>query len=772
LRKLFILIFIAFSFLNINGKVNTDSLKTALKNAEGNEKIDILNILTEANMYKNSEAALKFVLQAKELVEQSNYPEGLIKVYHNLGNVYYMLDNYQNAINFYQKALKLYSEKNDKIGIATCLNNIGDVYNYMGENEKALEYMQKSLKLKKEFGSGKKTLARTLNNIGAIYNKLGKYETAFDYLRQALAIRQKMGDKKRTAFTLNEMGNVYQSIADYDKSLKYYLQALKIEEEIGYKRGMAIALNNIGNVYNDLNNYEKALEYFHKSLKIQQELNFKSGIAFSLTTIGSVYSSQKDYEKALEYYRKALLIHQETQNQNKIALTLSSIGSVYNQMGEYELALAHAQNALIIQKENGDKKGLSTSYDLVGDIFYNLGEYNKALKYDLKSLNLAREMNMRRILAERYKKISRSYYRLNRFKNAYDYYDLYSSLKDSLYSDESSKKIAEMQIKYETEKKEKEIELLKKEKDKTRLITKYLILISALILILLILLYYLYVLKIREIKQRKQNEEEIREMNRTLEKRVQEELEKHKKQQTLLIQKSKLESLGILSAGIAHEINQPVTHLSLGIDNILIRKNMNKLDDTYLENKCNELFDDIDRIRNIIEHIRTFSRDQSSSDLEKLNVNEVIKNTLNLIQTQYKNHNVSIKLDFAEQIGFTIGNKFKLEQVILNMLSNAKDALEEKFNNLQNSEEEKIIKIITYSEKNRITIEIEDNGPGIPVELQEKIFDPFFTTKSIDRGTGLGLSISYGIIREMKGEISVESEFGKFTKMIISLPKI
>ena len=199
---------------------------------------------------------------------------------------------------------------------------------------------------------------------------------------------------------------------------------------------------------------------------------------------------------------------------------------------------------------------------------------------------------------------------------------------------------------------------------------------------------------------------------------------------------------------------------------------MNKLDDNYLENKCNELFDDIDRIRNIIEHIRTFSRDQSSSKLEKLNVNEIIENSLNLIQTQYKNHNVFINLQLSNQIGFTVGNKFKLEQVILNMLSNAKDALEENAIKSKDSQNGKTIKIKTSADKNNIFIEIEDTGTGIPPELQEKIFDPFFTTKSIDKGTGLGLSISYGIIREMKGEISVESEPGEFTRMKISLPKI
>jgi len=283
----------------------------------------------------------------------------------------------------------------------------------------------------------------------------------------------------------------------------------------------------------------------------------------------------------------------------------------------------------------------------------------------------------------------------------------------------------------------------------------------------------------QEVEERKQIEKELRtakkaleSANKYLEKRVQDELEKRLKQHQLLIQKSKLESLGKMAAGIAHEINQPLTGISMGLENILFKLSSDKITDEYLIKKINYFQEDINRINHIINHIRTFSRDQTSVLFENIDVNEVCKNALLMMETQYKNHNIKIILDLDNSIGFTVGNKYKLEQVVLNILSNAKDAVDEKYNSVRNSFYQKEIKIKTYQNKESIFLEIEDNGTGIPEEETNNIFDPFFTTKSHEQGTGLGLSISYGIIKEMKGEISVNSELNEYTVMKISLPAV
>lgn len=273
-----------------------------------------------------------------------------------------------------------------------------------------------------------------------------------------------------------------------------------------------------------------------------------------------------------------------------------------------------------------------------------------------------------------------------------------------------------------------------------------------------------------DITERKETAQQLKELNEHLEKRVKEELKKIEQQQQLLIQKSKLESLGELSAGIAHEINQPLGGISMSLDNIMIRGNENKITPDYLEKKFNKIFEDIDRIRNIINHVRMFSKDQDVGEFEKVNVNEVIHNAISMIKIQYANHNVDLIMSLEKNL-FTYGNKYKLEQVILNLLSNAKFAVDEKKELSSDRSFKKQIRIDTKEENTKIIIELKDNGSGIPDDKLIYIFDPFFTTKKTEIGTGLGLSISYGIIKEMNGEIKVDSKQGEYTKMKVVIPK-
>ncbi len=344
-----------------------------------------------------------------------------------------------------------------------------------------------------------------------------------------------------------------------------------------------------------------------------------------------------------------------------------------------------------------------------------------------------------------------------------------------MYNEESSKRIAEMQVKYETGEKEQKIELLNSEKKlrELKISRQNIIIYSSILAILttialIMLISHQSRLRKKEIEERKRIEKEIKVLNRTLEKRVKEELDKHKKQQQLLIQKSKLESLGKLAAGIAHEINQPLGGISMSLDNIQQKMNSNQLDNKYLNKKFDSLFEHVERIRRIIEHIRIFSRDQQSVIFEKINVNQTIRDAVSMVQTQYRNHNIDLNLKLNETAGFTLGNKFKLEQVVLNLLNNAKDAVEEKA--FVKLDYDKKISLKTYSKRKKVFIEIRDNGTGISKENLEKIFDPFFTTKDADKGTGLGLSIIYGILTEMKGDIIAESEQDEYTVMKVILP--
>jgi PAS domain S-box-containing protein len=241
--------------------------------------------------------------------------------------------------------------------------------------------------------------------------------------------------------------------------------------------------------------------------------------------------------------------------------------------------------------------------------------------------------------------------------------------------------------------------------------------------------------------------------------------------QQILVQKSRLESLGELSAGLAHEINQPLSVISLALENIQYKLQQKATSGEYLARKFITINQNINKIRELIDHVRIFSRDQGTIMFERVDVNKVIINALSMIESQLKHHQIKISLELSDHLGFTVGNPSRFEQVILNLLSNARDALVEKEKIYITDGFSKEVRIKTFIEDEHIIIQIRDNGTGISLLNLGKIFIPFFTTKDEGHGTGLGLPIVYGIVREMKGEISARSDEGVFTEINITLPQ-
>jgi C4-dicarboxylate-specific signal transduction histidine kinase len=265
-----------------------------------------------------------------------------------------------------------------------------------------------------------------------------------------------------------------------------------------------------------------------------------------------------------------------------------------------------------------------------------------------------------------------------------------------------------------------------------------------------------------------QTREKLTQVNRELNKS----LKDVRENQDLLIQKSKLESLGRLTAGLAHEINQPLSVIALAFENITYKLMDSPVHQEYLARKAETINQSIEKIRLLIDHFRLFARDQSSVMFEKTDVNVAIKESLALTELQMAKQHISIEMDLHKGHCFTLGNLTKLEQVMMNLISNARDAVEEKGKLKQYAGMSKKIIIRSYIENQKIVILVEDNGIGITAENQSKLFTPFFTTKPPGQGTGLGLAIVYAIVSEMKGTIKVISENEKFCKFFLTLPKI
>lgn len=247
-------------------------------------------------------------------------------------------------------------------------------------------------------------------------------------------------------------------------------------------------------------------------------------------------------------------------------------------------------------------------------------------------------------------------------------------------------------------------------------------------------------------------------------------ISERKKTEQQLIHTERMAGLGEMAAGIAHEINQPLNIMSLSFENILYDIKMKKtIDEVSLHNRSEKIFESIFRIEKIIDHIRDFSREQQDYILTLFDVNESIINAESMVAEQFRLKNIELINVMNKKNSKVAGNTYKFEQVILNLLLNAKDALQEK-EAISDQKFHKLIEITTLEDEGNIFVEIADNGIGIKPDELHKIMLPFYSTKEPGKGTGLGLSISFGIIKEMNGNIEVTSDLSSGTKMRIRLP--
>jgi class 3 adenylate cyclase/Tfp pilus assembly protein PilF len=342
------------------------------------------------------------------------------------------------------------------------LNRISKEFEFR-EPEKSYQYAKDAVRLSEELVY-EEGLAYGYMNIGNYHTEQSDYDNAIKYFQYALDIYKKLGDKTGEKNILNNIGNVHRYLGNYDTALEYFFISLKMSEEDEDKKGMAYALNNIGIIYAIQGDYKKVLDYFNKTLELSEEIGDKKGAAFSLNNIGLVYEELGDYDKALEYHKKSLKIKEQVGNKGGVSSSLKNIGNIYFQIGKLEGALNSHLKALEIEEEIGNKNGMAHSIIAIGDIYAETKELNKALYFFNKALKLAKEIKAKGLIKDSYERLSELYEMKNDTGNALKYYKLFAQAKDSLFNETSNERIAEIQTRYETEKKEAEIELLKNEK--------------------------------------------------------------------------------------------------------------------------------------------------------------------------------------------------------------------------------------------------------------------------------------------------------------------
>ncbi len=692
----------------------------------------------------------------------------------------------------------------DKCFDKETLLNRADLYYFLalahGYNnnnlEKALSYFEKAYQmLEKEYPC--EAIQQRIKMVSLLahanYKQYGKAEKLC--LEAYEEARQKNCPEKMIQALLPLAEDVYDRQNKFAEGIHYKLKAAQLADSFNLGRKIiADVFSRTGMSHYRVNNHQKAIFFWEKSIKIYEDSMIRSRDLVRLySNTGLAYRRQRIYDKARSFFEKALAEAKHQGDSLWFGITTGNIGDIYWETGRYAEALTYLYTDLYFCKKYHEYDNVIYTLLYIGKCHKELKNYDLASRaYDSASLMFANkrtytsERNLRNILFVDYNVFDGRAdiaFAKGDLRNAFIWKNKAAILKDSISRLEGTEQLLRIQAEYDQAQHESENQALKYQNElqeaelKTRRWTNIAILIALFgSITATVWLYRMY-------QNKKKINDKLRKTNAQVEKTMIELKQTHAQ----LLQSEKMASLGVLTAGIAHEINNPINFVYAGIQTLSealegvweVIDYYEKLEqnptDTqllmYLQKLKKDLIfaelkDDIfgivrdmemgaNRTVEIVKGLKTFSRlDENST--KKINIHDNIKATLVILNNQVKNR-IEIVTDYDPELPEV---ECRVGQILMNILVNA----------IQSIHEEGKIIIRTRTENEGIIISISDTGTGMPEEVKTRIFEPFFTTKEVGKGTGLGLSISIGIIEKHLGSITIETEVGEGTTFHIWLP--
>ncbi|MBL4655895.1 MAG: tetratricopeptide repeat protein [Bacteroidia bacterium] len=303
-----------------------------------------------------------------------------------------------------------------------------------------------------------------LNSIGYLTERTAP-KKSLDYSNKAIELSKEIGYPFGIGQGLNNRGVVYNYQGNYKQALEDHINAMKIREKISDSAGIAASIANIGLTYYFQKELWKAVDHIERALSMYQQLNHKLQQENCYINLGGMYFYLDSLNLALEYFNQALVIQKNRKEGYQMGLSYNNIGAIYEKQNKSVKAEEYFQLALDIFTRANDKTGLVLSLSNLGNIFSEKKMSTKAISYFERALSISREINSKTDIEISYLNLSNEYSKLGHYKKAYEYHDLYTAIKDSIFNEESAKSMNEMQAKYESEKKEKEIGILTKDNE-------------------------------------------------------------------------------------------------------------------------------------------------------------------------------------------------------------------------------------------------------------------------------------------------------------------
>jgi signal transduction histidine kinase len=649
------------------------------------------------------------------------------------------------------------------------------------------------------------TRQNALLNLVNYYNEIDR-DSAMFYNEQRLVIAKKSGYKLLEAAVLNSKGYQKTQKGEYAEALKCFMESLKITQDsnnlevnhwiiisptniTGKERSkiMSSCMHQLGILMRETENPAKEIEYFQKALVLAKQINSIDRQMISNSNLGSAYLRKGLLDSALYHTQKAdsfaLLPEYKGIFRGR---NIASMGDIYFKRGDYHQAKVLYLKGLDLSIKYNNQFNVAIAKHKLSQLYLKIKLNDSALIYAKDNLSLMYLLqqnvaNFQLNLGTVYEDIFLAYNQKNQQDSAYKYLLIASHIKDSLYKVRIAKLSAFQNVSFEETLR---LENLEKEKIQTEANIRIYSLLAGLMVVSL-----LGIILFRNNKQRKKSNLLLTTQKNEIEqqkKQVEVSMEQLQSTQSQLVQAEKMASLGELTAGIAHEIQNPLNFV-----NNFSEVSAELVDEMKSEIKkgnydeVNVIADDVkqnlekinhhgqraaDIVKGMLQHSRSSSGVKEPTDINAL-ADEYFRLAYHGLRAKDKTFNATMKTDFDESIGKISIIPQDIGRVVLNLITNAFYAVNEK-SKQGIADYEPTVSVVTKKVNHQVEIRVTDNGNGIPPSILDKIFQPFFTTKPTGQGTGLGLSLSYDIVKAHGGELKVETKEEIGTEFIIQLPLV
>ncbi len=609
---------------------------------------------------------------------------------------------------------------------------------------------------------------------------VSKPDSSLSFGQQYYDLAAKFKRTRDEGSALNFMANAYSSLGDYVKSFQLFFKVIRISESINYLPGVATAYNNIGSSYNQKQDYAKALPYLLIGLKKWDAYSANHKLTYYgqrelrsvfFVNIAEVYLYTHKIDSAAYY----LNICYNDSKKNNFTDLLDNIerdlGEVEAYRGHKEASLKYLREAVVTANQIEDVDMLSITFLSTANLYHKYKQQDSAEYYAQKALETASAEKYLQDVLNAGKVLYTFYEEDNNLPQAYKYLKITTATKDSLFSQDKVKQL--LSLDFDEKQRQRDIEAA--ETQVRNNIRMYVLLAGVLVLLLLAFVFW------RNSRHRKQANLRLQEQKEEIESAL-EQLQLTQKQ---LIQSEKMASLGELTAGIAHEIQNPLNFVNNFSEvNIELISEMQTELESGTKEEVIEILEDIKQnlekishhgkradgiVKGMLQHSRASSNIKEPTDINKL-ADEYLRLTYHGLRAKDKSFNSELITHFADKLPLVNVVPQDIGRALLNLFTNAFYAVHQK-QKRGLAKYQPTITLSTGMEAGHAVIKVRDNGDGISENIRDKIMQPFFTTKPTGEGTGLGLSLSYEIVvNGHDGTIEIDSVEGEYTEFIIKLP--